>query len=151
MTRSPSRRESSAAPPTHPTPPTRFASTYARSATSLLTLTLTPTLTLTLTLRYADRGQTALAYGMNEDFSRVLHRQMDFFSRNLGEADRVHRVEGEIDEVRTVMVENIERVLQRGEKIELLVDKTENLNQQAIRFKLTLTLSLTLSLTLTLT
>ena len=84
---------------------------------------------------YADRGQTALAYGMNEDFSRVLHRQMDFFSRNLGEADRVHRVQGEIDEVRTVMVENIERVLQRGEKIELLVDKTENLNQQAFRFK----------------
>ena len=72
---------------------------------------------------------------MNEDFSRVLHRQMDFFSRNLGEADRVHRVQGEIDEVRTVMVENIERVLQRGEKIELLVDKTENLNQQAFRFK----------------
>ena len=33
------------------------------------------------------------------------------------------------------MVENIERVLQRGEKIELLVDKTENLNQQAFRFK----------------
>ena len=78
---------------------------------------------------YGERGQTALAYGMNEDFSRVLHRQMDFFSRNLGEADRVHRVQGEIDEVRTVMVENIERVLQRGEKIELLVDKTENLNQ----------------------
>ena len=43
MTRSPSRRKSSAAPPTHPTPPTRFASTYARSATSLLTLTLTLT------------------------------------------------------------------------------------------------------------
>ena len=47
MTRSPSRRKSSAAPPTHPTPPTRFASTYARSATSLLTLTLTLTLTRT--------------------------------------------------------------------------------------------------------
>ena len=27
---------------------------------------------------YADRGQTALAYGMNEDFSRVLQRQMDY-------------------------------------------------------------------------
>ncbi len=34
---------------------------------------------------------------------QVLHRQMDFFSRNLGEADRVHRVQGEIDEVRSVM------------------------------------------------
>lgn len=33
------------------------------------------------------------------------------------------------------MVQNIERVLERGEKIELLVDKTENLNAQAFRFK----------------
>eukprot|EP00320_Phaeocystis_rex_P003373 CAMPEP_0119068342 /NCGR_PEP_ID=MMETSP1178-20130426/10760_1 /TAXON_ID=33656 /ORGANISM="unid sp, Strain CCMP2000" /LENGTH=283 /DNA_ID=CAMNT_0007050043 /DNA_START=35 /DNA_END=883 /DNA_ORIENTATION=- len=84
---------------------------------------------------YGDRGLTALAYGMNEDFSRVLQRQMDFFSRSVSENERVHRVQGEIDEVRTVMVENIERVLQRGEKIELLVDKTENLTQQAFRFK----------------
>ena len=49
--------------------------------------------------------------------------------------EAVHRVQGEIEEVRQVMVENIERVLERGEKIELLVDKTENLNHQAFRFK----------------
>jgi len=83
---------------------------------------------------YGQRGQTALAYGMNEDFSRVLQRQMDYFSRDAS-ADRVFRVANEIDEVRSVMVDNIEKVLQRGEKIELLVDKTENLNVQAFRFK----------------
>lgn len=33
------------------------------------------------------------------------------------------------------MVHNIERVLERGERIELLVDKTDNLNQQAFAFK----------------
>lgn len=33
------------------------------------------------------------------------------------------------------MIENIDRVLERGEKIELLVDKTEQLNQQAFRFE----------------
>jgi len=37
--------------------------------------------------------------------------------------------------VRQVMVENIERVLERGEKIELLVDKTESLNHQAFKFR----------------
>jgi vesicle-associated membrane protein 7 len=31
--------------------------------------------------------------------------------------------------VKDVMVENIDRILVRGEKIELLVDKTERLNQ----------------------
>jgi Synaptobrevin len=36
-----------------------------------------------------------------------------------------------VDEVKNIMVENIERVLERGEKIELLVDKTDNLRFQA--------------------
>ena len=31
--------------------------------------------------------------------------------------------------------QNIEKVLERGEKIELLVDKTDRLNQQAFRFE----------------
>ncbi|CAI0436777.1 unnamed protein product [Linum tenue] len=33
------------------------------------------------------------------------------------------------------MMENIEKVLDRGEKIELLVDKTENLRSQAQDFR----------------
>jgi len=83
---------------------------------------------------YGDRGRTALAYGMNADFSRVLQNQMDYYSSNPN-ADKINRVKGEIDEVKTVMVQNIERVLERGERIELLVDRTENLNQAAFKFK----------------
>jgi len=83
---------------------------------------------------YGDRGRTAIAYGMNTDFSRVLQNQMDYYSNNPG-ADRINRVKGEIDEVKSVMVHNIEKVLERGERIELLVDKTENLNQNAFKFK----------------
>jgi hypothetical protein len=44
-------------------------------------------------------------------------------------------VQAQIDEVKDVMLENIDRVLERGEKIELLVDKTDRLNQQAFRFE----------------
>eukprot|EP01111_Echinosteliopsis_oligospora_P005942 TRINITY_DN1973_c0_g1_i1.p1 TRINITY_DN1973_c0_g1~~TRINITY_DN1973_c0_g1_i1.p1 ORF type:complete len:269 (-),score=68.10 TRINITY_DN1973_c0_g1_i1:83-889(-) len=83
---------------------------------------------------YGDRGRTALAYGMNSDFSRVLQGQMDYYSNNPG-ADKITKVRGEIDEVKSVMVHNIEKVLERGERIELLVDKTENLNQSAFKFK----------------
>lgn len=83
---------------------------------------------------YGDRGKTAIAYGMNTDFSRVLQNQMDYYSNNPS-ADRINRVRGEIDEVKSVMVHNIEKVLERGERIELLVDKTENLNQNAFKFK----------------
>ena len=33
------------------------------------------------------------------------------------------------------MLENIDRVLERGERIELLVDKTDRLNSQAFKFE----------------
>ncbi|KAI7879889.1 vesicle-associated membrane protein 713-like protein [Lichtheimia hyalospora FSU 10163] len=72
-------------------------------------------------------------YGLNE-FSRVLAKQMEYFSSNAG-SDRLKQVHGEIEQVKDVMVHNIERVLERGERIELLVDKTDNLNQQAFAFK----------------
>eukprot|EP00002_Diphylleia_rotans_P017554 TRINITY_DN3407_c0_g4_i1.p1 TRINITY_DN3407_c0_g4~~TRINITY_DN3407_c0_g4_i1.p1 ORF type:complete len:219 (-),score=60.15 TRINITY_DN3407_c0_g4_i1:110-766(-) len=84
--------------------------------------------------QYGDRGKSAIAFGMNEEFSRVLQRQMDHFSNNPS-ADKISQVRGDIEEVRSAMVQNIEKVLQRGEKLDLLVDKTENLNQQAFKFK----------------
>mmetsp|Transcript_14971 Transcript_14971/g.40963 ORF Transcript_14971/g.40963 Transcript_14971/m.40963 type:complete len:149 (+) Transcript_14971:2-448(+) len=83
---------------------------------------------------YGDKGKTALAYAMNEEFSRVLCKQMEHYGQSLDE-DKIARVKADMDDVKNVMVDNIEKVLKRGEKIELLVDKTDNLNQQSIRFK----------------
>ncbi|GJS68995.1 STRUBBELIG-receptor family 7-like protein isoform X2 [Tanacetum coccineum] len=40
------------------------------------------------------------------------------------------KVKAQVSEVKGVMIENIEKVLDRGEKIELLFDKTENLRSQ---------------------
>ena len=45
------------------------------------------------------------------------------------------QVRGEIDAVKDVMVQNIERVLERGERIDLLVDKTDGMNQTAFAFR----------------
>lgn len=47
------------------------------------------------------------------------------------------QVKAQVSEVKGVMMENIEKVLDRGEKIELLVDKTENLRDQAQDFRST--------------
>ncbi|CAG8438704.1 2505_t:CDS:2 [Funneliformis mosseae] len=80
-----------------------------------------------------ERANTALPYGMNE-FSKVIAKQMEYFS-NDPHADKIKQVHGEIEQVRDVMVHNIERVLERGERIELLVDKTDTLNQRAFAFK----------------
>ncbi|CAG8699036.1 3700_t:CDS:2, partial [Gigaspora rosea] len=80
-----------------------------------------------------ERINEAPTYGLNE-FSKVISKQMEYFSSN-PEADKLKKVHGEIEQVKDVMVHNIERVLERGERIELLVDKTDNLNQQAFAFK----------------
>ncbi|KAL5664756.1 hypothetical protein ACJX0J_024864, partial [Zea mays] len=46
------------------------------------------------------------------------------------EVSKLAKVKAQVSEVKGVMMENIEKVLDRGEKIELLVDKTENLRSQ---------------------
>mmetsp|Transcript_19667 Transcript_19667/g.62553 ORF Transcript_19667/g.62553 Transcript_19667/m.62553 type:complete len:181 (+) Transcript_19667:239-781(+) len=83
---------------------------------------------------YGDAAKTALAYAYNTEFARVLHQQMEHFSSNPA-ADAITRVNREIDEVRSVMVSNIDKVLERGEKIELLVDKTDHLQNDAFTFR----------------
>jgi len=83
---------------------------------------------------YGQRGKNALAFAMNEDFSRVMRNLMDYYSHNPN-ADRINKLKGEVDEVKNVMVHNIEKVLERGERIELLVDKTESMSQNAFHFK----------------
>mmetsp|Transcript_7522 Transcript_7522/g.8756 ORF Transcript_7522/g.8756 Transcript_7522/m.8756 type:complete len:228 (+) Transcript_7522:122-805(+) len=84
-----------------------------------------------------DAAQQAIAFSMNEDFKALLSERMEYY--NSDDADRsidnIGNVKSQIDEVKDVMVQNIERVLERGEKIELLVDKTDQLNQQAFRFE----------------
>ncbi|XP_014508147.1 vesicle-associated membrane protein 711 [Vigna radiata var. radiata] len=74
------------------------------------------------------------AYAMNDEFSRILSQQMDYYS-NDPNADRLNRLKGEMTQVRTVMVDNIEKVLERGGRLELLVEKTSAMNNNSIRFR----------------
>ncbi|KAI5063861.1 hypothetical protein GOP47_0020531 [Adiantum capillus-veneris] len=83
---------------------------------------------------YGKTAYVALAYAMNDEFSRVLHQQMEYFSSNRN-VDALNRVKGEMNEVRAVMVENIDKVLDRGERIDLLVDKTSTMQDNSFRFR----------------
>jgi vesicle-associated membrane protein 7 len=84
-----------------------------------------------------DAPLQAIAFSYNEEFSRVLDERMAYYNSDAAEAgiDNIGAVKSQIDSVKDVMVQNIEKVLERGEKIELLVDKTDRLNQQAFRFE----------------
>ncbi|KAL2898793.1 hypothetical protein RDABS01_028367 [Bienertia sinuspersici] len=61
-----------------------------------------------------------------------LEKFKDEFSKKYGggkaataEINKLAKVKAQVSEVKGVMMENIEKVLDRGEKIELVVDKTE--------------------------
>ncbi|XP_031113274.1 vesicle-associated membrane protein 714 [Ipomoea triloba] len=83
---------------------------------------------------YGRIASHAPAYAMNDEFSRVLHQQMEFFSRNPS-ADTLNHVRGEVGEIRTIMVDNIEKILERGDRIELLVDKTSTMQDNSFHFR----------------
>jgi vesicle-associated membrane protein 7 len=52
-----------------------------------------------------------------------------------GQKDALRTAQREIDGVREIMTENIERVLERGERIDLLVDQTDRLGSTARDFR----------------
>eukprot|EP00636_Phaeomonas_parva_P009456 CAMPEP_0118887670 /NCGR_PEP_ID=MMETSP1163-20130328/25299_1 /TAXON_ID=124430 /ORGANISM="Phaeomonas parva, Strain CCMP2877" /LENGTH=210 /DNA_ID=CAMNT_0006826165 /DNA_START=214 /DNA_END=846 /DNA_ORIENTATION=+ len=81
---------------------------------------------------YGDRAQTAIAYGMSE-FGNALQRLMAKY--NDPGNDSLGQVQQRLADVKDVMVQNIDAVLERGERLEVLVDKSDHLNQEAFMFK----------------
>lgn len=88
------------------------------------------------TKRYGGgKAATAGASSLNREFGSKLKENMQYCVDNPEEINKLAKVKAQVSEVKGVMMENIEKVLDRGEKIELLVDKTENLRSQAQDFK----------------
>lgn len=75
---------------------------------------------------YGLTAATALPYAMNTDFSRVMSTEMKRCNET-SEYDSIQRAQGQIDELKDIMVKNIENIVARGERLELLVNKSENL------------------------
>lgn len=69
---------------------------------------------------------TALPYTMNTEFSRVITSELAKCNDSR-EYDSISRVHGQMDELKDIMVKNIENVTARGERLELLYSQSENL------------------------
>jgi hypothetical protein len=87
------------------------------------------------TRAHGDAAAGAIAHSLDRAFGPRLKELMDACSADPHAAtSKVSRVQQQVSEVKEIMMDNIEKVLDRGEKIELLVDKTENLRFQADNF-----------------
>ena len=81
------------------------------------------------------KAATVAANSLNKEFGSKLKEHMQYCVEHPEEISKLAKVKAQVSEVKDVMMENIEKVLDRGEKIELLVDKTENLHHQAQDFR----------------
>ncbi|KAI4992816.1 putative vesicle-associated membrane protein 726 [Hordeum vulgare subsp. vulgare] len=81
------------------------------------------------------KAKTAGANSLKREFGPKLKEHMKYCDLHPEEIDKLAKVKAQVSEVKGVMMQNIEKVLDRGEKIELLVDKTEDLRSQAQDFK----------------
>ncbi|GFP97586.1 putative vesicle-associated membrane protein 726 [Phtheirospermum japonicum] len=88
------------------------------------------------TKRYGGgKAATAGPNSLKKEFGPKLKEQMHYCVNHPEEINKLAKVKAQVNEVKGVMMENIEKVLDRGEKIEVLVDKTENLRSQAQDFR----------------
>ena len=75
-------------------------------------------------------------YGAGSFNSTLKKLMIEYGTTSSGKADAISNVQNEIENVRGIMTENIERVLERGERIDLLVDKTDRLGGSAHEFRM---------------
>ena len=75
------------------------------------------------------------AYGCAAFNARLKQLMVAQGTTEAGQQDALRNVQSEIAGVREIMTENIERVLERGERIDLLVDKTDRLGGLAGDFR----------------
>lgn len=75
------------------------------------------------------------SYGAGSFNSEMKKLMVEYGTTKSGKEDAISNVQGEIDNVRGIMSQNIENLLERGERIDLLVDKTDRLGGSAQEFR----------------
>ncbi|KAH7536926.1 hypothetical protein FEM48_Zijuj03G0038100 [Ziziphus jujuba var. spinosa] len=84
---------------------------------------------------YLFEDRFSIAYNLDREFGPRLKEHMQYCMEHPEEISKLSKLKAQITEVKGIMMDNIEKVLDRGERIELLVDKTENLQFQADSFQ----------------
>lgn len=82
-----------------------------------------------------QRSQAATQLELNRNFSNTIADFMNDF--NDGKGDKLSTLQNQVGEVTGVMKQNIEKVLERGDKLDDLVEQSDNLQAGAATFKTT--------------
>uniref|UniRef100_A0A6B2LIR9 V-SNARE coiled-coil homology domain-containing protein n=1 Tax=Arcella intermedia TaxID=1963864 RepID=A0A6B2LIR9_9EUKA len=82
--------------------------------------------------RYANEPETTAAFSRSE-FGRTLKQKMEFYSSTA--ADKLKSINAQLEIVKAQMKENLEKVMERGDSIQNIVDKTESLQTDSFQFR----------------
>lgn len=85
--------------------------------------------------KHGTKATTAPPGSFQKIFGPQLKQHMEYVQSHPEEISKVAAVQKQVDEVRNIMVDNIDKVLQRGERLEVLVDRTEALSMNAEAFR----------------
>ncbi|CEG48749.1 vesicle-associated membrane [Plasmopara halstedii] len=83
--------------------------------------------------KYKQQAKTALAYAMSP-FNPTLDHLMKKYD-NFKLETPMTQVRQKMERVKTLMIENVNQLMERGEKIELLVTRTNKLQQDAMKYE----------------
>lgn len=73
--------------------------------------------------KYGAEAASAIGLSANREFADTIKNRMHYYNTDPS-ADKLKTVRANIDKTKDIMIENIDKVLARGEKIEILVNKT---------------------------
>ncbi|OMO53657.1 Synaptobrevin [Corchorus capsularis] len=81
------------------------------------------------------KADTAMAKSLNKEFGPIMKEHMKYIIEHAEEIDKLLKVKAQVSEVKSIMLENIDIAIDRGEKLTTLADKTETLRDQAQEYK----------------
>ncbi len=73
-------------------------------------------------------------YGLQGSFGPTIANLMHTYN-TAPPTDELTRAQNELNQVKDIMVQNVEQILNRGERLELLVDKTDVMAGRATAFR----------------
>ncbi|KAL5158120.1 Vesicle-associated membrane protein 724 [Glycine soja] len=81
------------------------------------------------------KADTAIAKSLNKEFGPVMKEHMKYIIDHAEEIVKLIKVKAQVSEVKSIMLENIDKAIDRGENLTILADKTETLRSQAQDFR----------------
>ncbi|KAG4990515.1 hypothetical protein AAZX31_09G044800 [Glycine max] len=81
------------------------------------------------------KADTAIAKSLNKEFGPVMKEHMKYIINHAEEIVKLIKVKAQVSEVKSIMLENIDKALDRGENLTILADKTEALRSHAQDFR----------------